>query len=154
MNGPLDISDLDEVLDTLAELGDEDLDRIVTGFRGLARRASTGQLDLNTTQVLIAALAASPDSADVIGACAYTIAELTDHNPALDQFSNDRRKEVTKVGQEAAFKLTRPKLRDTASQACAALDVRKEVHPVTDTERKELSKKVADANKRSENRPK
>jgi hypothetical protein len=28
MNGPLDTSDLDEVLDTLAELEDEDLDRI------------------------------------------------------------------------------------------------------------------------------
>lgn len=36
MNGPISISDLDEVLDTLSEVGDEDLDRIVAGFRSLA----------------------------------------------------------------------------------------------------------------------
>ena len=122
MRGPISISDLDEVLDTLAELGDPDLDRIITGFRSIAHRARTGQLDLNLTQVLIAALAGSPDSADVIGACAYTIAELTDHNPALDHLTNDHRKEATKAGQEAAFDLTRPKLRNTAATACAALD--------------------------------
>jgi hypothetical protein len=154
MTSPLSTSDLDEVLDTLTELGDEDLDRIITGFRNLAHRAKTGQLDLNHTGVLIAALAASPDSTDVIGACAYLIAELTDNNPALDQLANDHRKAVTKAGQETAFHLTRPKIRDHASWACAALDRREEVHPVTDTERKELSQKVAEANKRSGNRPK
>ncbi|MYW46387.1 hypothetical protein [Streptomyces sp. SID161] len=122
MNDPISISDLDEVLDTLAELEDEDLDRIVTGFRGLAHRARSGRLDLNHTAVLIAALAASPDSADVIGACAYLIAELTDHNPALDHLANDHRKDATKAGQETAFHLTRPKLRKPASWTCAALD--------------------------------
>ncbi|MFD8839827.1 hypothetical protein [Streptomyces griseofuscus] len=154
MNGPISISDLDEVLDTLTELEDEDLDRIVAGFRGLVRRAQTGQLDINTTQVIIAALAASPDNGDLIGACAYTIAELTDHNPALDQLANDHRKEVIKAGQEAAYHLTRPKLRDPASLACAALDTRRDVRTVTDTQRKELSQKVADANRQSANRPK
>ena len=154
MNGPLNRNDLDEVLDALAEIGDEDLDRIITGFRNIAHRAHTGQLDLNATQVLIASLAASPDSADVIGACAYTIAELTDHNTALDQLTDDHRKEATRAGQEAAFHLTRPELRDTASLACAALDGPEEVHPVTDAKRKELSQKVGEANKRSENRPK
>ena len=153
MNGPLDISDLDEVLETLAEIEDEDLDRIISGFRNIAHRARTGQLDLNTSQVLIAALAASPDSADVIGACAYTIAEITDHNPALDHLANDHRKEAIKAGQEAAFHLTRPKLRDTASAACAALDPHKEVPAVTDEKRKELHDKVADLNKHSRNRP-
>jgi hypothetical protein len=154
MSGPLHSSDLDDVLDTLAEIEDDDLDLILTGFRNITRRARTGQLDLNLTQVLIAALAASPDNTDVIGACAYTIAELTDHNPALDHMSNDHRKEATKAGQEAAFHLTRPNLRDPASWACAALDTREEAHAVTCLERKELSKKVADANKRSSNRPK
>ncbi|MEU8469567.1 hypothetical protein AB0F30_16865 [Streptomyces sp. NPDC029006] len=122
MNGPISISDLDEVLDTLTELEDEDLDRIVAGFRGLVHRARTGQLDVNATQVIIAALAASPDSADVIGACAYTIAELTDHNTALDSLANEHRKDVVEAGQEAVSDLTRPTLRNTASQACAALD--------------------------------
>lgn len=122
MTGPLHSSDLDDVLDTLTEIEDDDLNRIITGFRNIAHRAHTGQLDLTLTQVLIAALAASPDNTDVIGACAYLIAELTDHNPALDQLTNDHRKEATKAGQEAAYHLTRPELREHASWTCAALD--------------------------------
>jgi hypothetical protein len=122
MAGPFDSSDLDEVLDTLAEIEDEDLDRIITGLRNIATRAATGQLDLNLTQVLTAAIAGSPDSADLIGACAFTLTEITEHNPSLDQVTEDARKEAISEAQQASSRLCDKYLRDPASRAIAALD--------------------------------
>lgn len=156
MAGPLHGSDLDDVLDTLAEIGDEDLDEIAARLRNIARRAATGQLDPNHTAVLAVAICASPERADVVGACALTLAEITDHNPALHQLTDDAAKDVTRHGQEAAFRLRDHWLREPASNASAALDhidPERRCPAVTDEQRKELSKKVADANKKSINRP-
>ncbi|QKW31501.1 hypothetical protein HUT11_35655 (plasmid) [Streptomyces seoulensis] len=157
MNGPHHTSDLDDVLDTLAELGDDDIDRIITGFRNLARRARTGHLDLNTTQVLLAAVAASPDSADLVGACAFTVAEITEHNPALTALTDEARKEAIRAGQEAAFRLTDHYLREPASNANAALDV---PHPptvqppaISPEQRQHLHDRLDATNRWSRNRP-
>ncbi|MFE6412569.1 hypothetical protein ACFVOR_37180 [Streptomyces sp. NPDC057837] len=152
-------SDLDDVCDTLAEIGDEDLDLIVTGFRNIARRARTRQLDPNHTQVLLASICASPDATDVVGLAGYAIAELTDHNPALEALTNDARKNAVQAGQEAAFRLTDDYLRRPASDANEALDHldperRCHVDRLTDEQRKELSDKVKKANDQSRNRPK
>lgn len=126
MAGHLYGSDLDDVLETLAEIGDEDLDEIAARLRNIAHRARTGQLDPNTTQVLLAAICASPDGTDLVGAAGYLIADLTDHNPALGQLTDDARKDATRHGQEAAFRLTDTYLREPASNANAALDHRQE----------------------------
>lgn len=155
MTSPLHQSDLDDVCDTLAEIGDQDLDLIITGYRNLARRARLGLLDPNHTQVLLASICASPDATDLVGAAGYLIAELTDRNPALDQLTDDARKDAVQAGQEAAFRLTDTYLREPASNACAALD---HLEPergcdVDDQKRKEMHDKVKKANNQSSNRP-
>ena len=154
MPGPLHQSDLDDVCDTLTEIGDQDLDLIVTGFRNLARRARTGQLDPNHTQVLLASICASPDATDVVGLAGYAIAELTDHNPALEALTDDARKDAVQAGQEAAFRLSDTYLREPASNACAALDHTERGCAVDDQKRKEMHDKVKKANNQSSNRPK
>lgn len=153
MAGPLHQSDLDDVCDTLAEIGDEDLDEIAARFRNIARRARLGLIDPNHTQVLLAAIGASPDATDLVGAAGYLTAELTDHNPALDQLTDDARKDATRHGQEAAFRLTDTYLREPASNACAALDHTERRCHVDDQKRKEMHDKVKKANNQSSNRP-
>jgi hypothetical protein len=163
MNGPhhvhtdgnaipnVDDTDLGGTLTDLADVH-AGIDLIRGGLRLLAH----DRHDLETTQVLLAVLAGSPDGTDVLGAVGQLVERLTspDTNPILRTLPLDQQKEVAHQGWLTAHNLLDPTLRDTASQACAALDSRKEVHPVTETERKELSQKVADVNKRSENRPK
>ncbi|MET8571880.1 hypothetical protein [Streptomyces sp. NPDC004783] len=154
MTGPLHSTDLDDALDALAELGDDDIDLIITAFRNIAHRASHGHLDINTTQVLLASIAASPDGADLVGACGFLTAEITSRNPALDNLPDNVRKATTRAGEEAAFRLTDTYLREPASEANASLDLPERRCPaVTDNERKELSQKVKEANKQSSNRP-
>ncbi|CAK7288653.1 hypothetical protein [Streptomyces misionensis] len=139
---------------TLADLANvhAGIDLIRNGIRLIAH----DRLDLNQTQVLLAALAGSPDGTDVLAAIGQLAERLTstDTNPAVRALPIDQQKEAAHQGWLTAHNLSDPELRDTASRACAVLDAREEVHPVTETERKELSQKVADANKRSENRPK
>lgn len=156
MTGPLHTSDLDDVCDTLAEIDDPGLDLIITGFRNIARRARTGHLDPNQTAVLLASLCASPDATDVVGAAGYLIAELTDHNPALNQLTDTARKQAIQAGQEAALHLTDRTLREPASHACAALDHLDPERrcPVDDDKRKKMHDKVKKANDQSRNRPK
>jgi hypothetical protein len=146
---PLYGTDLDDVLDTLAELEDEGIDLIIAGFRNITDRARNGQLDLDLTKVLLAALAASPDGADVVGACGFAVADLTEHNPALHDLADDARKDATRHGQEAAFRLTDDYPRRPPSEACAALD---RIRP-TD-KRQAIHDKVRQANHQSRNRPK
>ncbi|MFR9794258.1 hypothetical protein ACL07V_37485 [Streptomyces sp. MB22_4] len=128
------------------------IDLIRTGIRLLAH----DRHDLNTTQVLLAALAGSPDGTDVLAAIGQLVERLTsaDTNPAVRALPIDQQKEAAHQGWLTQHNLTDPELRDTASRACAALDIREEVPAVTDTERKELSQKVAEANRQSNNRPK
>jgi len=156
MSKPLYGSGLDDVLDTVAEIDDPDIQLLVTGFRNIAHRARTGRLDLETTKLLLATIAASPDGTDLIGACGLTVDELTDSNPALDQLTDISRKTAIQAGQKAASRLSDDYLRRPASEACAALDhldPERRGQAVTDEQKKELSKKVAEANKKSINRP-
>jgi len=144
-------TDLGDLLDDITGIH-PGLDLIADGIRLIAHDRHT----LNTTQVLIATLTGSPDATDTTGAIAHLTAWLTDPdtNPALRTLPFDQQKTATRHGQLTAHHLTDPDLRNTTAAACAALDQpRREVHPVTDAEREELSKKVADANKRSEERP-
>lgn len=158
MAGPDHGSDLDDVLDTLTEIGDRDINLIVTGIRNFAVRARTNRLGREDTQLLTAVIAASPDGTDLVGALGLLLQDLAvDTRPALTCLTDDARKTAVQAGQEAAFHLTHPDLRDAASTLCAALDHAErgctDMNRLTDEQRKELSKKVADANKRSGNRP-
>ena len=116
-------TDLDDVLDTLTELGDEGIDLIVAGFRNIAARRQAGLLDLDDTKLLLAHIAGSPDAADVVGACAFAVADLTnDTAPALTALTDEARKIAIHAGQKAAYDLTHYELRHNPSAACAALD--------------------------------
>ncbi|MFF0009610.1 hypothetical protein ACFYQT_40150 [Streptomyces tibetensis] len=131
---------------------------LAAAIRTLAEDATTGALDLPATQLASACLDGSPDGIDAVGAIGLLQAWITNPNtnPALRALPLEQQKEAQLHGELAAHALTDPDLRTAAAEANAALDPRKEVPAVkclTDEERKELSKKVADANKKSTNRP-
>lgn len=151
-------SDLDDVLADLADTGDPDIDLLVTGLRNIAHRARTGALSRERTQLLTAVIAASPDATDVVGALGLLLVELTaDTTPVARQLTDQARKEAVHAGEQAAFLLTDPDLRDPASRACAALDHAErgctDMDGLTDEQRKELSRKNAEKNRQSTNRP-
>ncbi|HEX5567108.1 MAG TPA: hypothetical protein VFY14_09335 [Streptomyces sp.] len=112
-----------ELADVLADLDGihPGIDLIRTGLRLIA---DDTHLDVNTTQVLLAILAGSPDATDILGAIGHLAARLTnpDSNPALRPLPADARKETCHQGELTAYHLTDPDLRHTAANACAALD--------------------------------
>ncbi|QLJ06832.1 hypothetical protein HZZ00_38035 (plasmid) [Streptomyces sp. NEAU-sy36] len=145
-----------ELGDLLADLADGSnihpgIRLIAAGYRAIAEDQS---LSIPATQLLIAQLSAAADGVTVVAAAGRLIEWLTSENPVLASLPDAIRKTVQRQGELACSALRDTELTALASEACAALDTRKEVHPVTDTERKELSQKVADANRQSTNRPK
>jgi hypothetical protein len=80
--------------------------------------------DLRTTQVLLATLAGSPDATDVLGAIGQLVARLAhpDTNPALRTLPLEQQKTAQLHGEQAAYHLTDPDLRDPAANTNAALD--------------------------------
>lgn len=108
--------------DTLADLDGihEGLDLIRDGIRLLAH----DRLDLNTTQVLLAALAGSPDSTDLLGAIGQLVARLAsaDTNPALRTLPLDQQKQAAHQGWLTSHSLDDPDLRTSTATANAALD--------------------------------
>lgn len=114
---------------TGTDLGDtlEDLEGIHAGIdliRDGLRLLSLDRHDLNTTQVLLATLAGSPDGTDVLGAIGQLVARLTNpnSNPALRSLPLDAQKDARRQGELTAYHLGDPDLRDSASNANAALD--------------------------------
>jgi hypothetical protein len=146
----VDGSELGDLMDDLRGIH-PGIDLMLDGARLICRDRHTRSM----TQVLLATIAGSPDALDLVGLLGHLVARLADAdtNPGLRSLPLDAQKEARHQGWLTAHHLTDPDLRDTTAHANAALDTREEVHAVTDTERKELSKKVADANKRSSNRP-
>ncbi|MGP3737935.1 hypothetical protein ACTWJ9_33030 (plasmid) [Streptomyces sp. GDS52] len=152
---PLDGTELNDLLDDLTDGSNihEGIHQIAAGIRALATDPA---IDRPALQLLIAQLAGSADGWDVIGAVGHLIEHLTAHTPTVRALDDDTRKDTARQGWLTQHALTDPTLREPAATACAALDTRREVPPMTrltDEQRKELSKKVADANKKSTNRP-
>ena len=116
---PVDGTDLGDTLEDLADIH-PGIDLIRDGLRLLA----LDRHDINTTQVLLAALAGSPDSTDVLAAIGQLIARLTnpDTNPALRALPTDAQKNATHQGYLTNFTLTDPDLRNSAANANAHLD--------------------------------
>ncbi|MFF9287536.1 hypothetical protein [Streptomyces griseosporeus] len=114
--------DTTDLGDTLADLAHTHpgIDLIRDGIRLLAH----DRHNLHTTQVLIAMLAGSPDSTDVLGAIGQLVARLTnpDTNPCLRTLPLDQQKEAERHGWLTSHALTDPDLRDPAANANAALD--------------------------------
>lgn len=111
---------------TIADLADihAGIDLIRDGLRLLAH----DRHDLNTTQVLLAVLAGSPDGTDVLAAVGQLVERLTnpDTNPALRTLPLDQQKDAAHQGWLTAHNLNDPDLRASASRACVALDPRKD----------------------------
>jgi len=153
MAGPLDGTELGDLLADLTNGTNihHGIHLIAAGIRAIAEDRS---LDRPAIQLLNAQLCGSPDGWDVIGAIGHLGEDLnSDARPAVRSLPDDRRKEAAHQGWLTRHHLTDPELRESAALANTALDTREEVHAVTDAERKELSKKVAETNRRSENRP-
>ncbi|MFJ8727665.1 hypothetical protein [Streptomyces sp. NPDC093269] len=119
---PLAGSDLGDTLDDLAEVDDRDIARITAAIARIATRARNGHLSRQHTQLLLASIGGSPDGLDLVGALGLLIADLTTNNPALDELTDDARKDAERHGQEAALILQHDDLRRAASDACESLD--------------------------------
>jgi hypothetical protein len=147
---PVDGTTLGDVLDDL-EGFHPGIDLIRDGIRLLATDRHTAE----KTQSLCAALAGAKD-VDVLTAIGLLVARLAsaDSNPALRTLPFEQQKIAALHGERLVFDLADDDLHQHASEAAAAIDTAvRGCTQMTDAERKELSKKVADANRRSENRP-
>lgn len=115
----VDGTDLGDVLDDLAGIH-PGLDLIRDGIRLIAH----DRHDINTTQVLIAALAGSADGTDILAAGGHLVARLTnpDTNPALRTLPLDVQKDAAHQGWLTAHHLTDPDLRNSAATANHTLD--------------------------------
>ncbi|MGA5670053.1 hypothetical protein ACPCTG_31800 [Streptomyces pseudogriseolus] len=143
MAGRLDGTELDGLLDDLTT--GSNIHPGIHHFAAFVRAIAEDQtLDVSGTQLVLAQLCgnADTDAVTIIGALT---AWLTDPatNPALHQLPEEARKTIQHQGELAAFELADPDARIPAATASDVL-----AQP-----REELSKKVADANKRSQNRP-
>lgn len=115
------------------DLGDllEDLRGIHPGIDLMcdgARLIAHDRHDINMTQVLIALLAGSPDAVDATSLPGLLVERLTNPatNPALRTLSLDAQKAAAHQGWLTAHNLTDPDLRNTAAEANAAIDDRKD----------------------------
>lgn len=114
---PLD-DELAGVLDDLARIH-PGIDLIRDGLRLLA----VDQLNLDTTQTLIATLAGS-DGVDVLTAIALTVQRLTnpDANPCLRTLQPDVQKTVRHLGEKHAHETAEFASREPVAEAAARID--------------------------------
>ena len=96
------------------------IDLMLDGARLIAHDRHT----INMTQVLIAALAGSPDALDIISLPGLLVERLTnpDTNPALRTLPLDQQKNAAREGWLTSLALTDPDLRNSAANANAHLD--------------------------------
>ena len=115
----IDGTDLGNLLEDLYGI-DPGIDLMLDG----ARLIATSRHTINTTQVLIAVLAGSPDALDVISLPGLLVERLTnpDTNPALRTLPLDQQKNAAREGWLTAYHLNDPELRNSAANANAHLD--------------------------------
>ncbi|MEZ7005693.1 hypothetical protein [Streptomyces sp. AD55] len=150
-------TDATDVIDTCTDITDGT--NIHPGIRqiaaGLIQIVTDRTLDPAATTLILSQLAGAADS-NLIHAFGSAIAHLTSpDNPALSSFTDDQAKKTSRYGYLARLDLQDPDLATNTSEAIAALDTPREVNPMhlTEEQRKELSRKVKQVNKRSEERP-
>ncbi|MGV9891711.1 hypothetical protein [Streptomyces sp. NPDC003395] len=115
----VDDTDLGGILADTADIH-AGIDLIRNGIRLIAH----DRHDINTTQLLLATLAGSPDGTDILGAIGQLVARLAsaDTNPALRTLPFEQQKKATHQGELTAYTLNDPDLRNPAANANAALD--------------------------------
>lgn len=98
------------------------VEQILTGFREAAVAAARGDLSLDATQSLIAAIAGSP-GADLVSTLGYLIQHLTNPttNPTLTNLPADKQKTAQRYGEQTAHLLDDPDLHHPAAEASAAI---------------------------------
>lgn len=133
--------------------------QILDGIRTAQQAAANGQLNLDATQTLLVLLG-NPNGPDLQQALAELAQTITnpDTNTALRALDPHTVKTVQHLGELHVYETAEYAPRDHTNEACglvyeAAQHAGGRCQTVTDDERKELSKKVADANKKSINRP-
>jgi hypothetical protein len=137
--------------DTLDQLRgiNSNLDTIADALENLHHRTYT----LDERQTVIARLTGNADD-DLVTALALLTQHLCTRIPATPALDDTDRKALEQHGQDTALWLTDWRLRQPAAEAAALLETAGgRCTAVTDKEREELSKKVREANKRSEQRP-
>lgn len=148
---------LDDTLDDLAGFDwIPGIAQFLTFARTAQHAAVTGQLDADATQTLLV-LIANPHGPDLTEALAHLVQDLTNPgtNRALAGLPDDVAKQVQHRGElhvhETADYTPRDHVNEAAGLIYEHTDTRNtrwgEVQAVTDAEREELSRKIADANK-------
>ncbi|MCX4571618.1 hypothetical protein OOK48_35450 [Streptomyces viridodiastaticus] len=156
------MSDLDNALDRLDGYEwIEGIDQIANGARALAAASRAGRLNFDATQTSLNLLG-DPNEPDVDlpGIFALLVQELTNPktNPTLAVLPDEPRKTVQQLGESHVLE-TAYAPRDCPNEAAGLISEHTPTssegrcQAVTDAEREELRRKVADVNKRSENRP-
>lgn len=152
------MGDIDDALDDLTGLDwIPGISHILTGVQDLAEAATEGRLSLDATQTTLSLLA-NPNGPDLPHLLAILAAHLTNPttNPALTALDHHTRKTVQLAGEHHVHDTAEYTPRDHPNNAAGLIDeATRGGAPVslTDDERKDLSDKVRDANKRSTNRP-
>ncbi|MDX3279068.1 hypothetical protein [Streptomyces scabiei] len=135
--------------------------KFLEGFAEINEAAHTGRLTADATQTLLSLLG-NPNSPDLNHLLALTAKTLTGpENQALTALDDETRKTVQHLGEEHAFQVAEYAPRDCPNEAAGLIyehtqapdTARRGCTQMTDAEREELSKRVAEANKQSANRP-
>jgi hypothetical protein len=154
------MSDLDNLLEEFDGLDwIPGVSHILTGVRDLATASREGRMTVDATQTVLTTIA-QPNGPDVVEVLSLLVQELTNAktNPALAVLPDDVRKTVQQLGEVHVLE-TAYAPRDCPNEAAGLISQHTPTssegrcQAVTDAEREELSRKVAEANKRSENRP-
>lgn len=155
------MSDLDNAL---ADLDGFDwipgIRQILDGARTLHTAIRAGQVDADATQTALTILA-NPHGPDLPEILALLVQDLTNPatNPALAGLPDEIAKDVQLLGETHVHQTADYTPRDCPNEAAGLISEHTPTSSegrcpaVTDAEREALRRKVAEANKRSENRP-
>lgn len=149
---------LDDTLDDLAGFGwIPGIRQILDGLTTARDAATNGQLSADATQTLLV-LTSNPHGPDLTEALAHLVQDLTNPatNRALTGLPDDVAKRVQHLGELHVYETAEYAPREQPNEAAGLIYEHANTTeggctPMTDAEREELSKKVAEANKRSEN---
>ncbi|MGW7630469.1 hypothetical protein ACWGKO_16260 [Streptomyces griseoincarnatus] len=132
--------------------------QILDGARTLHTAIRTGQVDADATQTALTILA-NPHGPDLVEILALLVQDLTNPqtNPALAALPDEVAKDVQLLGETHVHQTADYTPRDCPNEAAGLISEHTPTNgegrcqAVTDAEREELRRKVAEANKRSEN---
>ncbi|MEU0656098.1 hypothetical protein ABZ485_28170 [Streptomyces albogriseolus] len=134
--------------------------QILDGARTLHTAIHAGQVDADATQTALTTIA-QPNGPDLVEVLSLLVQDLTNPqtNPALAGLPDEVAKDVQLLGETHVHQTADYTPREAPNEAAGLISEHTPTssegrcQAVTDAEREELRRKVAEANKRSENRP-